>query len=145
MGLASGAKTVKMKFGHHGANHPVRIGERTVVITSQNHGFAVDPDTLPANLKPTHVVAVDGSLQGSARTDRPAFCFQGIPKRARGRHDIGISSIASATLMDERSVPKRTDIRSVSSSGGPIVIGRSVRVRLFVRRPARRCAPRATR
>ncbi|MBI4294274.1 MAG: glutamine-hydrolyzing carbamoyl-phosphate synthase small subunit [Betaproteobacteria bacterium] len=90
MGLASGAKTVKMKFGHHGANHPVKdLDTGKVVITSQNHGFAVDPATLPANLRPTHVSLFDGSLQGLARTDRPAFCFQGHPEASPGPHDIG--------------------------------------------------------
>ncbi|MBV8030491.1 MAG: glutamine-hydrolyzing carbamoyl-phosphate synthase small subunit, partial [Betaproteobacteria bacterium] len=80
MGLASGAKTLKMKFGHHGANHPVKDLETgQVVITSQNHGFAVDPSTIGGNLKATHVSLFDGSLQGLARTDRPAFCFQGHP------------------------------------------------------------------
>jgi len=90
LGLASGARTVKMKFGHHGANHPVKdLDSGKVVITSQNHGFAVDPDTLPANLRPTHVSLFDGSLQGLARTDRPAFCFQGHPEASPGPHDIG--------------------------------------------------------
>ncbi len=89
MGLASGAKTIKMKFGHHGANHPVKDLETgQVVITSQNHGFAVDPSTLSANLRPTHVSLFDGSLQGLARTDRPAFCFQGHPEASPGPHDI---------------------------------------------------------
>ena len=90
MGLASGAKTIKMKFGHHGANHPVKdLDTGQVVITSQNHGFAVDPATLPRNLRPTHVSLFDGSLQGLARTDRPAFCFQGHPEASPGPHDIG--------------------------------------------------------
>ncbi|MEO8204208.1 MAG: glutamine-hydrolyzing carbamoyl-phosphate synthase small subunit, partial [Betaproteobacteria bacterium] len=81
MGLASGAKTLKMKFGHHGANHPVKdLDTGLVAITSQNHGFAVDPATLPATLRTTHVSLFDGSLQGMARTDRPAFCFQGHPE-----------------------------------------------------------------
>jgi len=103
MGLASGAKTVKMKFGHHGANHPVKdLESGTVVITSQNHGFAVDPDTLPANLKPTHVSLFDGSLQGLARTDRPAFCFQGHPEASPGPHDIGYLFDRFAKLMQER-------------------------------------------
>jgi carbamoyl-phosphate synthase small subunit len=103
MGLASGAKTVKMKFGHHGANHPVKDLERgTVVITSQNHGFAVDPDTLPANLKATHVSLFDGSLQGLARTDRPAFCFQGHPEASPGPHDIGYLFDSFAKMMQER-------------------------------------------
>jgi carbamoyl-phosphate synthase small subunit len=90
MGLASGAKTVKMKFGHHGANHPVKdLDSGAVAITSQNHGFAVDPATLPPNLRATHVSLFDGSLQGLARTDRPAFCFQGHPEASPGPHDIG--------------------------------------------------------
>jgi carbamoyl-phosphate synthase small subunit len=102
MGLASGAKTVKMKFGHHGANHPVRdLESGTVVITSQNHGFAVDPDTLPANLRPTHVSLFDGSLQGLARTDRPAFCFQGHPEASPGPHDMGYLFDRFAKLMEE--------------------------------------------
>ena len=103
MGLASGAKTLKMKFGHHGANHPVKdLESGTVVITSQNHGFAVDPDTLPANLKPTHISLFDGSLQGLARTDRPAFCFQGHPEASPGPHDIGYLFDRFAKLMQER-------------------------------------------
>jgi carbamoyl-phosphate synthase small subunit len=90
LGLASGARTMKMKFGHHGANHPVKDLETgQVLITSQNHGFAVDPDSLPPNLKVTHVSLFDGSIQGLARTDRPAFCFQGHPEAAPGPHDIG--------------------------------------------------------
>ncbi|UCE30254.1 MAG: glutamine-hydrolyzing carbamoyl-phosphate synthase small subunit, partial [Burkholderiales bacterium] len=85
MGLASGARTLKMKFGHHGANHPVRDQDTgKVLITSQNHGFAVDPATLPANLRVTHVSLFDGSIQGLARTDRPAFCFQGHPEASPG-------------------------------------------------------------
>jgi len=89
MALASGAKTFKMKFGHHGANHPVKDLENgRVSITSQNHGFAVDPATLPANLVATHVSLFDGTLQGLARTDRPAFCFQGHPEASPGPHDI---------------------------------------------------------
>jgi len=103
MGLASGAKTLKMKFGHHGANHPVKdLESGTVVITSQNHGFAVDPDTLPANLKTTHISLFDGSLQGLARTDRPAFCFQGHPEASPGPHDIGYLFDRFAKLMQER-------------------------------------------
>ncbi len=89
MALASGAKTIKMKFGHHGANHPVQdLDTRKVMITSQNHGFAVDPDTLPSNCRITHVSLFDGSLQGFERTDRPAFCFQGHPEASPGPHDI---------------------------------------------------------
>jgi carbamoyl-phosphate synthase small subunit len=89
MGLASGARTLKMKFGHHGANHPVKdIDTGAVMITSQNHGFAVDPDSLPDHLRVTHVSLFDGSIQGLARTDRPAFCFQGHPEASPGPHDI---------------------------------------------------------
>lgn len=90
LALASGAKTFKMKFGHHGANHPVKdLDNGRVSITSQNHGFAVDDKSLPANLRPTHVSLFDGTLQGLARTDKPAFCFQGHPEASPGPHDIG--------------------------------------------------------
>ena len=89
MALASGAKTFKMKFGHHGANHPVKdLDSGRVSITSQNHGFAVDEKTLPANLRPTHISLFDGTLQGLARIDKPAFCFQGHPEASPGPHDI---------------------------------------------------------
>lgn len=88
LGLASGAKTVKMKFGHHGANHPVKsLDDNTVMITAQNHGFAVDEQTLPECLRATHVSLFDGSLQGIHRTDRPAFSFQGHPEASPGPHD----------------------------------------------------------
>jgi len=88
LGLASGAKTIKMKFGHHGANHPVKDFDRNVVmITSQNHGFAVDENNLPVNLKVTHKSLFDGSLQGIHRTDKPAFSFQGHPEASPGPHD----------------------------------------------------------
>jgi carbamoyl-phosphate synthase small subunit len=89
LALASGAKTVKMKFGHHGANHPVKdLDSGRVAITSQNHGFAVDAATLPANLRSTHVSLFDGSQQGIARTDAPAFSFQGHPEASPGPHDV---------------------------------------------------------
>ena len=89
MALASGARTMKMKFGHHGANHPVQdLDTKQVHITSQNHGFAVDQASLAANCRITHVSLFDGSLQGFARTDRPAFCFQGHPEASPGPHDI---------------------------------------------------------
>ena len=89
MALASGAKTFKMKFGHHGANHPVKdLESGRVSITSQNHGFAVDEKTLPVNLRATHDSLFDGTLQGLARTDKPAFCFQGHPEASPGPHDI---------------------------------------------------------
>jgi len=89
MALASGAKTFKMKFGHHGANHPVKdLDTGRVSITSQNHGFAVDEKSLPANLRATHISLFDNTLQGLARTDKPAFCFQGHPEASPGPHDI---------------------------------------------------------
>ena len=89
LGLASGARTLKMKFGHHGANHPVQdLDTGRVMITSQNHGFAVDADSLPANCRVTHRSLFDGTLQGFARTDRPAFCFQGHPEASPGPHDV---------------------------------------------------------
>jgi len=103
MALASGARTVKMKFGHHGANHPVKdLDTGAVLITSQNHGFAVDAATLPPTLRATHVSLFDGSLQGLARTDRPAFCFQGHPEASPGPHDIGYLFDRFAALMRER-------------------------------------------
>jgi carbamoyl-phosphate synthase small subunit len=102
MGLASGAKTLKMKFGHHGANHPVKdLDSGRVVITSQNHGFAVDPESIGGNLRATHVSLFDGSLQGLARTDRPAFCFQGHPEASPGPHDVGYLFDRFAKLMDD--------------------------------------------
>ena len=102
MALASGAKTFKMKFGHHGANHPVKdLDSGRVSITSQNHGFAVDEKTLPANLRATHVSLFDGTLQGLARTDKPAFCFQGHPEASPGPHDIGYLFDRFTGLMDQ--------------------------------------------
>ncbi|OED42127.1 carbamoyl phosphate synthase small subunit [Endozoicomonas sp. (ex Bugula neritina AB1)] len=91
LALASGAKTEKMKFGHHGANHPVQnLAEKNVMITSQNHGFAVSEDSLPSHLKATHKSLFDGSLQGIERTDRPAFSFQGHPEASPGPHDVAV-------------------------------------------------------
>ena len=102
MGLALGGKTLKMKFGHHGANHPVKdLDDGRVLITSQNHGFAVDPATLPANVRVTHTSLFDGSLQGFALTDRPAFCFQGHPEASPGPLDIGYLFKRFAVLMQE--------------------------------------------
>lgn len=90
MALASGARTFKMKFGHHGANHPVQeLASGRVSITSQNHGFAVDEKSLPATLRVTHISLFDGTVQGLERTDQPAFCFQGHPEASPGPHDIG--------------------------------------------------------
>ena len=89
LGLASGASTIKMKFGHHGANHPVQdLEQMTVMISSQNHGFAVDEESLPDNLRATHKSLFDGSLQGIHRTDKPAFGFQGHPEASPGPHDV---------------------------------------------------------
>ena len=102
MGLAVGAKTMKMKTGHHGANHPVKDLENgRVVITSQNHGFAVDAATLPANAKVTHTSLFDGTLQGFALTDKPAFCFQGHPEASPGPLDMGYLFKRFAALMQE--------------------------------------------
>ena len=103
MALASGAQTLKMKFGHHGANHPVQdLDSKQVMITSQNHGFAVDAATLPANCRVTHVSLFDGSLQGFARTDTPAFCFQGHPEASPGPHDLGALFDRFISLMEAR-------------------------------------------
>ncbi len=102
LALASGAKTFKMKFGHHGANHPVKdLDNGRVSITSQNHGFAVDEKTLPANLRATHISLFDGTLQGLARTDKPAFCFQGHPEASPGPHDIGYLFDRFTALMEQ--------------------------------------------
>ncbi len=103
LGLASGAKSVKMKFGHHGANHPVKdLATDTVMITSQNHGFALDEKTLPENLKATHVSLFDGSLQGIHRTDKPAFSFQGHPEASPGPHDAAPLFDHFIELMEQR-------------------------------------------
>ena len=103
MALASGAKTFKMKFGHHGANHPVKdLDNGRVSITSQNHGFAVDEKALPANLRATHVSLFDGTLQGLTRTDKPAFCFQGHPEASPGPHDIAYLFDRFTALMETR-------------------------------------------
>ncbi|MCB5184881.1 glutamine-hydrolyzing carbamoyl-phosphate synthase small subunit [Methylobacillus gramineus] len=102
LALASGAKTVKMKFGHHGANHPVQdVEDKRVFITSQNHGFAVDPDSLPANVKTTHVSLFDGSLQGITRTDKPAFSFQGHPEASPGPNEMSYLFDRFINLMEQ--------------------------------------------
>ena len=104
LALASGAKTFKMKFGHHGANHPVKdLDTGRVSITSQNHGFAVDEASLPANLRATHVSLFDGTVQGLARTDRPAFCLQGHPEASPGPHDISYLFERFVALMEQPS------------------------------------------
>ncbi len=103
LALASGAQTLKMKFGHHGANHPVQdLDTGRVMITSQNHGFAVDAATLPANVRVTHVSLFDGSLQGFVCTDRPAFCFQGHPEASPGPHDVDYLFDRFVKLMEQR-------------------------------------------
>jgi carbamoyl-phosphate synthase small subunit len=107
MGLASGARTMKMKFGHHGANHPVQdLDTGRVMITSQNHGFAVDASTLPPTARVTHVSLFDGSLQGFMRTDRPAFCFQGHPEASPGPHDVDYLFDRFADLMQSETLYK---------------------------------------
>ena len=103
LGLASGAKTIKMKFGHHGANHPVQdLNTSRVFITSQNHGFAVDEKTLPGNVRATHRSLFDGSLQGIERTDVPAFSFQGHPEASPGPHEVGYLFDRFVKMMDKR-------------------------------------------
>jgi carbamoyl-phosphate synthase small subunit len=104
LGLAVGGKTLKMKFGHHGANHPVLDKDTgQVLITSQNHGFAVDPSTLPPTARATHVSLFDGTLQGFALTDKPAFCFQGHPEASPGPHDLGYLFDRFTKMMEKRS------------------------------------------
>jgi carbamoyl-phosphate synthase small subunit len=104
LALACGAKTIKMRLGHHGANHPVQnLRDNSVLITSQNHGFAVDADTLPANLEATHKSLFDGSLQGIERTDAPAFGFQGHPEASPGPHDVAPLFDHFIELLERRS------------------------------------------
>jgi carbamoyl-phosphate synthase small subunit len=103
LGLAAGGRTLKMKFGHHGANHPVLDRDTgQVLITSQNHGFAVDPASLPANVRVTHVSLFDGTLQGFAWTDKPVFCFQGHPEASPGPHDLGYLFDRFVKLMEKK-------------------------------------------
>lgn len=109
MALAAGAKTQKMKFGHHGANHPVKdLESGKVLITSQNHGFMVDSSTLPAEVSVTHVSLFDGSLQGMKWTDRPAFCFQGHPEASPGPHDVGYLFDRFISLMADYNKTQKT-------------------------------------
>jgi len=115
LALASGARTVKMKFGHHGANHPVQdLATNRVMITSQNHGFAVDESTLPENLKATHRSLFDGSLQGVARTDCPAFSFQGHPEASPGPHDVAPLFEAFTQAMLQRLQAQLRALRAAS-------------------------------
>jgi carbamoyl-phosphate synthase small subunit len=103
MGLAIGAKTLKMKFGHRGANHPVQdLQSKRVMITSQNHGFAVDIKSLPKNARVTHVSLFDGTLQGFELTDKPAFCFQGHPEASPGPQDVDYLFDRFVASMKER-------------------------------------------
>ena len=108
LALASGAKTIKMKFGHHGANHPVQdVETKRVYITSQNHGFAADPNTLPSNVKVTHISLFDGSLQGIARTDKPAFSFQGHPEASPGPTEMSYLFDQFIALMHKKQMQKK--------------------------------------
>ena len=117
LGLASGARTVKMKFGHHGANHPVQdLDTGRVMITSQNHGFAVDSATLPANVRITHVSLFDGTLQGFARTDRPAFCFQGHPEASPGPHDVDYLFDRFVAMMEKHKSGTAKDAKSAKEN-----------------------------
>ena len=112
LGLASGARTLKMKFGHHGANHPVvDVDSGRVMITSQNHGFAVDENSLPANLRVTHRSLFDGTIQGLARTDAPAFCFQGHPEASPGPHDVSPLFDRFIQLMEKQAQDTRYKIQ----------------------------------
>jgi carbamoyl-phosphate synthase small subunit len=112
LGLASGARTVKMKFGHHGANHPVQdLDTGRVMISSQNHGFAVDSATLPANVRITHVSLFDGTLQGFMRTDCPAFCFQGHPEASPGPRDVDYLFDRFVRLMETHKSPSALEAR----------------------------------
>ncbi len=114
LALAAGAKTVKMKFGHHGANHPVQdLDTGQVMITSQNHGFAVDEDSLPDHVEPTHRSLFDGTLQGIAIKDAPAFSFQGHPEASPGPHDL---LPLFERFIHDMDADKRSTIRSVISS-----------------------------
>jgi carbamoyl-phosphate synthase small subunit len=150
MALASGAKTFKMKFGHHGANHPVKdLDNGRVSITSQNHGFAVDEKSLPANLRPTHISLFDNTLQGLARTDKPRSASRATRSLARP-HDIGylfdrFTALMKSTKQETR-MPKRTDLnRSSSSAPARSSSARPASSTTPACRPARRCARRATR
>ncbi|HLD14282.1 MAG TPA: glutamine-hydrolyzing carbamoyl-phosphate synthase small subunit [Burkholderiales bacterium] len=116
LGLASGGRTVKMKFGHHGANHPVQdLDSGRVMITSQNHGFAVDETSLPSNLRVTHRSLFDGSNQGIARTDKPAFSFQGHPEASPGPHDVSPLFDQFIKLMEQQRADSARSAATVTS------------------------------
>ena len=116
LGLASGGRTIKMKFGHHGANHPVQdLDSGRVMITSQNHGFAVDAASLPRNLRVTHRSLFDGTVQGIARTDKPAFSFQGHPEASPGPHDVSPLFDRFIELM-EKNLPQRSQSKKETLS-----------------------------
>lgn len=126
MGLASSARTIKMKFGHHGANHPVlEIATGRVMITSQNHGFAVDEASLPENLRVTHRSLFDGSVQGLERSDKPAFCFQGHPEASPGPHDISPLFDRFVVLLEKHLLSKTPSMpkRDVTASAVSAVAG----------------------
>ena len=127
LALASGARTMKMPHGHHGANHPVKdLRSERVIITSQNHGFAVDEESLPICLESTHVSLFDGTLQGVRRTDRQAFGFQGHPEASPGPQDCQYLFDEFTQMMAERLMPKRDDLESILIIGaGPIIIGQA--------------------
>ena len=117
LGLASGARTIKMKFGHHGANHPVQdLDTGRVMITSQNHSFVVDSATLPANVRVTHVSLFDGTLQGFARTDCPAFCFQGHPEASPGPHDVDYLFDRFVAMMEKHKSGTAKDAKGAKES-----------------------------
>jgi len=117
LGLASGARTIKMKFGHHGANHPVlEIDTGRVMITSQNHGFAVDEASLPSNLRMTHRSLFDNSVQGLERSDKPVFCFQGHPEASPGPHDIASLFDRFIGLMEKQMQGSRYKIQETSTA-----------------------------
>jgi carbamoyl-phosphate synthase small subunit len=149
LALASGAKTFKMKFGHHGANHPVKDLDSGRVSDHQPEPrLRGGRKELPANLRATHVSLFDGTLQGLARTDKPAFCFQGHPEASPGPHDIAYLFDRFTALMEprRRSMPKRTDIKASSSSApARSSSARPASSTTPACRPARRCAKRATR
>ena len=117
LALACGANTIKMRLGHHGANHPVQnLNDGTVMITSQNHGFAVDDQTLPDNLRATHKSLFDGSLQGIERTDKPAFGFQGHPEASPGPHDVAHLFDHFIELMDAANSNQPLDSQNKEAS-----------------------------
>ena len=148
MALASGAKTFKMKFGHHGANHPVKDLDTGREHHQPEPRLRGGREDAAANLRATHMSLFDGTLQGLARTDRPAFCFQGHPEASPGpaRHRVPVRPVHRPDGPEEVNMPKRTDIKSILIIGaGPIIIGQACEFDYSACRPARRCARKATR